>query len=393
MAAKFNSPEGELTDLFISEYEMIDRYVGDRLWSWGTNSYSQLGDNTNNFNVATRSSPVQTVAAGTNWKAVAANQHTVAVKTDGTLWTWGLGNMGQMGNNTTTLATSSPVQTVAAGTNWKQVAGGYLHTAALKTDGTLWTWGDNTSYGQLGDNTVNSRSSPVQTVCAGTDWRSVACGENHTAAIKTDGSLWLWGSGFNGQLGDNSNVAKSSPVQTVAAGTNWQQADGGGDRMSAIKTDGTLWMWGYNAFGMLGDNTVDRKSSPVQTVALGTNWKSVAICRYSTHALKTDGTLWVWGNGTSGQLGNNAAVDKSSPVQTVCAGTNWKAVDCGSNGNGAALKTDGTLWVWGYGGSGGLGNNASVDKSSPVQTVCAGTNWKAVACGDNHTVAVTYGDA
>jgi len=380
----FSSPEGELTDLFISDFEILDQHIGNQLWLWGFNASGQLGDNTR----TSRSSPVQTVSAGTNWKQVSAGvDHTAAIKTDGTLWVWGFNNAGRLGDNTTT-SRSSPVQTVAGGINWKQVSAGGAHTAAIKTDGTLWLWGQN-AFGRLGDNTVTNRSSPVQTVSAGTNWKQVSGGGEHTAAIKTDGTLWLWGNNSFGKLGDNTTTSRSSPVQTVSAGTNWKQVSCGTDHTACIKTDGTLWVWGRNSNGRLGDNTVTNRSSPVQTVSAGTNWKQVSAGHEHTAAIKTDGTLWVWGRNNEGQLGDNSATDKSSPVQTISAGTNWKQVS-GGGSHTAAIKTDGTLWLWGYNAYGRLGDNTTTGSSSPVQTVSAGTNWKQVSGGGEHTAAVTF---
>lgn len=192
----------------------------------------------------------------------------------------------------------------------------------------LLTWGyDN--YGQLGDNTIIAKSSPIQTITGGTNWKSVACGYGYVAAIKTDGSLWGWGQNNMGSLGDNTTTNKSSPVQTVAGGSNWIIVAGGGYRIAAIKTDGTLWVWGRNYNGELGDNTTILKSSPVQTIAGGTNWKIVACGHYHTAAVKTDGTLWGWGRNIFGQLGDNTGTNRSSPVQTVAGGTNWKSVSGG----------------------------------------------------------------
>jgi alpha-tubulin suppressor-like RCC1 family protein len=379
----FNSPEGELTDLFMTDVSILDSFVGNELWGWGRNGYGQLGDNTR----TKRSSPVQTVSGGTNWKFVACGfNYTTTIKTDGTLWSWGGNSYGQLGDNSRTHR-SSPVQTVSGGTNWKLVACGSYHTTAIKTDGTLWTWGQSI-YGQLGDNSTNNRSSPVQTVSAGTNWKQVAGGFNHTTAIKTDGTLWTWGGNGYGQLGDNSTTSRSSPVQTVSAGTNWKQV-ACGQHTAAIKTDGTLWLWGRNEYGALGDNTTTNRSSPVQTVSGGTNWKQVAGGIYHTAAIKTDGTLWTWGYNTDGQLGDNTTTDRSSPVQTVSGGTNWKQV-AGGRFNTAAIKTDGTLWGWGRNTDGQLGDNSITHRSSPVQTVSSGTNWKLVAGGSYHTAAVTY---
>jgi alpha-tubulin suppressor-like RCC1 family protein len=311
--------------------------------------------------------------------------HTAAIKTDGTLWLWGRNSYGQLGDNTR-VGKSSPVQTVSAGTNWKSVAGGFLHTTSIKIDGTLWTWGNNT-HGQLGDNTTAHRSSPIQTVAGGTNWKSVAGGSYHTVAIKTDGTLWLWGRNNFGQLGDNSITHISSPIQTVAGGTNWKLVANRFDHTAAIKTDGTLWTWGYNISGQLGDNTVANKSSPIQTVSGGTNWKLVAGGAYHTATIKTDGTLWTWGRNNFGQLGDNTITHRSSPVQTISGGTNWKLVS-GGRYHTTAIKTDGTLWLWGWNLEGQLGDNTVANKSSPIQTVSGGTNWKQVADGLLHIICI-----
>jgi alpha-tubulin suppressor-like RCC1 family protein len=304
--------------------------------------------------------------------------------TEGGLWGWGDNTYGQLGDNTITHR-SSPVQTVAGGTNWKEVACGDIHMAAIKTDGTLWSWGAGWS-GELGNNETTHRSSPVQTVSGGTNWKQVACGTSFTAAIKTDGTLWLWGANFMGSLGDNTSIVKYSPVQTVSGGTNWKQVSCGNYHTAAIKTDGTLWLWGQGTSGQLGDNTTVTKSSPVQTIAGGTNWKQVACGYIHTAAVKTDGTLWVWGYGEDwGQIGDGTRIGKSSPVQTASGGTNWKQVSGGFYHT-AAVKTDGTLWLWGRGSEAQISDYQH--RSTPVQVVGGGRLWKYVSCGDRYTIAI-----
>jgi alpha-tubulin suppressor-like RCC1 family protein len=367
--------------------------ITPELWTWGFNSQGQLGDNTTD----NRITPVTTLAGGTNWKQVAGGyRHTAAIKTDGTLWTWGRNSYGRLGDNTTT-DRLIPVTTFAGGTNWKQVSGGFIHTAAIKTDGTLWTWGRGTE-GQLGDNTSVNRSTPVTTFAGGTNWKQVACGYDHTSAIKTDGTLWTWGSNYSGQLGNNTGTGRRyTPVTTIAGGTNWKQVAGGRYYTAAIKTDGTLWTWGDNYSGRLGDNTTTQRNTPVTTFAGGTNWKQVACGFYHTAAIKTDGTLWTWGSNYSGQLGDNTGTDRITPVTTFAGGTNWKQVACGSNAFGsshhtAAIKTDGTLWTWGYNYDGRLGDNTTDNRITPVTTFAGGTNWKQVACGSFHTSAIRTSD-
>jgi alpha-tubulin suppressor-like RCC1 family protein len=395
---RFKNADNTTVD-FEDYYVRADYFRSGNLWLWGSNNAGQLGDNTR----VHKSSPVQTIAFGTSWKQVSCGtgvgngiqSHVAAIKTDGTLWMWGLNYTGQLGDNTITNK-SSPVQTVAFGTNWKQVICGRQQTAAIKTDGTLWVWGQGSS-GELGDNTITNKSSPVQTVAFGTNWKQVSCGTyGSIGAIKTDGTLWTWGVGTSGQLGNNTITNKSSPVQTVAFGTNWKQVSCGNNNIAAIKTDGTLWTWGYNNSGQLGDNTIVNKSSPVQTIAFGTNWKQISNSGVIMGAIKTDGTLWMWGTNSgfnnAGGLGDNTNINRSSPVQTVTFGTNWKEVNSGYCYV-AAIKTDGTLWTWGRNYVGQLGDNTTVAKSSPVQTIALGSNWKQASCNNStNTAAIQYQD-
>jgi len=381
-------------DYLISVYpNLLNQFDTPMLMTCGFNTYGGLGDNT----VVKKSSPVQTIAYGANWKQISCGyDFSAGIKTDGTLWTWGSNSengrtfvTGQIGDNTTT-DKPSPVQTIAFGTNWKQVACGWMTTAAVKQDGTLWCWGY-AGTANLGDNTTTSKSSPVQTIAFGTNWKQVATGRFHTAAIKTDGTLWNWGNNGNGQLGDNTTVSKSSPVQTITFGTNWMQVSVGYHYTTAIKADGTLWTWGWNANANFGDNTLVSKSSPVQTITGGTNWKQVSGGRGHTAAIKTDGTLWCWGYNGFGALGDNTNTNRSSPVQTITYATNWKSVACGEYHT-AAIKTDGTLWAWGRNESGQLGGNTTTDRTSPVQTILYGQNWKNVSCGRSTTFAIKDGD-
>jgi len=391
MPVFYNYTENGVVYSFDDVFVPADAFRQGNLWGWGNNGSGQLGNNT----ITTSNIPVTTFARGTNWKQVSCgSNHTAAIKTDGTLWTWGRGTSAQLGDNTTTNR-STPVTTFAGGTNWKQVACGGYFTAAIKTDGTLWTWGLGGS-GQLGINDVLTRTTPVQTFAGGTNWKQVACGDSHTAAIKTDGTLWTWGRGTNGILGDNAQTNRSTPITTFAGGTNWKQVACGFSAISntsAIKTDGTLWVWGSNGYGQIGNNTTIFRLTPVTTFAGGTNWKQVSSGNDHTAAIKTDGTLWTWGRNNNAQLGINGILTRTTPVQTFAGGTNWKQVTCGQNFT-AAIKTDGTLWTWGLGTSGQLGNGYSTNRSTPITTFAGGTNWKQVAGGGNiHNSATTYIDS
>ena len=259
----------------------------------------------------------------------------------------------------------------------------------LFREGTLFTWGNGGNV-QLGTNATTNKSTPVTTSAGGTNWKQVRAGYRHTAAIKTDGTLWVWGEGGNGRLGTNAGTDKSTPVTTFAGGTNWKQVSSGNALTAAIKTDGTLWTWGNGGNAQLGNNSTTNKSTPVTTFAGGTNWKQVSAGNLHTAAIKTDGTLWTWGYGGIGQLGTNAVTDRSTPVTTFAGGTNWKQVS-GGGGHTAAIKTDGTLWTWGRGDFGGLGNNSATNVSTPVTTRAGGSNWKQVSAGYQLTAAVFSG--
>jgi len=343
---------------------------------WGSNNKGQAGQG----NYTNYSSPVlvgtkdiwSKVAAGWQWKS--------AIKTDGTLWTWGGGANGSLGlGNTTNYL--SPVQ-VGALTTWLDCfGGGYGSAGAIKTDGTMWTWGKNTQ-GQLGLNDTTNRSSPTQ-VGALTTWSKLSFGYLHTAATKTDGTLWAFGHGYWGALGQGNTTAYSSPVQ-VGALTTWLDCGAGYHFTVATKTDGTLWACGKNGYGELaqGATTPSRETSPVQVGAL-TNWSKVACSTNSAMAIKTDGTLWGWGRNQYGELGTGNTTSYSSPVQ-IGALTNWSKIS-GSIGffdsHFVAIKTDGTLWCWGSNAVGALGDGTTTARSSPVQ-IGALTTW--LECGSGY---------
>jgi alpha-tubulin suppressor-like RCC1 family protein len=336
------------------------------LYAWGNNNVGQIGDGT----TTDRSSPVQ--VGGITWSTVRGpmyGQHVLATKTDGTLWAWGVNGYGQLGNSNTT-SYSSPIQ-VGALTTWSKMTGANQSSAAIKTDGTLWTWGYN-GYGILGNGNVLPLSSPGQ-VGTLTTWSDVSMGGHNTIATKTDGTLWGWGRNAAGALGQGNIIAYSSPVQ-IGALTTWLQASAGYTCTLAIKTDGTLWAWGNNNQGELGDGTTTARSSPVQVGAL-TTWLTVSAGLYSTYATKTDGTLWAWGWNNNGQIGNGAqGTNISSPVQ-VGALTTWSHPVGGYQFT-LATKTDGTLWGWGQTSSGQLGNGiGGAPILSPVQ-IGALTTWK-----------------
>jgi alpha-tubulin suppressor-like RCC1 family protein len=388
MPTFYNFNQEGVTYSFDDIFVPADMFRDGNLWTWGYGSAGRLG---NASTTLTNSTPVTTFSGGSNWKQVSAGVvHAAAIKTDGTLWVWGNGTLGRLGINDVTIR-STPVTTFAGGNNWKQVSSA-AGTAAIKTDGTLWIWGLGSS-GRLGTNDTTQRNTPVTTFAGGNNWKQVSCGYQHTAAIKTDGTLWIWGRGEFGRLGNAVTTGNiSTPVTTFAGGTDWKQVAAGYRHTAAIKTDGTLWTWGNGNNGQLGNGLTTNVSTPVTTFAGGTNWKQVSSGDFDIAAIKTDGTLWTWGRGTDGQLGNATIINTSTPVTTFAGGSSWKQVSSGGSHT-AAIKTDGTLWTWGLGNRGRLGNAVTTGNiSTPVTTFAGGTNWKQVSLGFSYTAATTYDD-
>jgi alpha-tubulin suppressor-like RCC1 family protein len=385
------------------------------LWAWGKNG-GQIGDGT----TTERHSPVQ-IGSDTNWVSVSAGAtQTIAIKSDGSLWAWGFNGLGELGDGTTT-ERDSPVQ-IGSDTKWVYVSAGWFATMALKSDGTLWGWGYNGN-GQLGDGTTTDRHSPVQ-IGSDTKWVSVAASFLDTIALKSDGTLWAWGNNGFGEVGDGTTIERHTPVQ-IGSDTNWVSIETGDYRSVAIKSDGTLWAWGnlvtspaqigsdttwasvadgsahtvalksdgtlwtwgYNANGQLGDGTIIDKTSPVQITTVATGWTSIAAGVYHSVALKSDGTLWAWGNNSNGQLGDGTTTDHHTPEQ-IGSDTNWVAVAVGSQSyHTVALKADGTLWAWGLNSIGQLGDGTATDQHAPEQ-IGSDTNWVAVTVGNGHTMAL-----
>ncbi len=345
--------------------------------------YFNVGEAQNLIITVSDTSPVN----NTNTEAILAAgfNHSAIIKNDGTLWTWGNNYSGQLGNGNTTdydTPNGTPMQ-VTSGV--KSVAAGPEYTMAIKKDGTLWSWGSN-EWGRLGDGTNTDRLAPVQVM---TGVKSVALGNGHTLVIKEDGTLWAWGRNSCGQLGDydilNGGVRKDrvTPVQIMSG---IKSVAAGNCYTMIIKDDDTLWAWGSNCFGQMFDDThIGPYAASLAPVRLMSQVQSIAAGVEHCMVLKKDGTLWTWGHNNCGQLGNGTATEygipNANPVQ-VMAGV--KSMAAGS-GHSLAIKDDGTLWAWGANSDGLLGDGTAINRTTPVQ-IMGGV--KSVVAGDSHSIAL-----
>ena len=342
-----------------------------KLWSWGQNTFGELGLN----DTTLRSSAVQ-VGTDTNWSKIKAGiRHTLGIKTNGTLWSWGANIRGQLGLGDT-IQRSIPTQ-VGTDTDWSTLSAGNSFTIAIRYNGTMWSWGNNAN-GELGlllSPSTGHRSSPVQ-IGTRSDWTQVACGHEHSIALRSDGTIWSWGRNTVRQLGFPTvfNQGRSSPIQ-IGVLSNWTQVSAGDSNSAAIASNGTLWAWGLNTVGQVGRNDTLNVSSPVQ-VGTMSNWTQVSI-RSSTLAIRSDGTFWGWGNNQSSQLGLLDSINRSSPVQ-IGTLSNWVSA---SNTVSVNLAMDNYGTIYTAGGQGFPTNALSripfdaINRSSPVQ-LGEETNWK-----------------
>jgi len=301
-------------------------------------------------------------------------------------YAWGGNTYGNLGDGTTT-SRSSPVTVVGGITNWSQLSGGRYHSLGVTSTGIAYGWGRN-SYGQLGDGTATSRLSPVTVVGGITNWSQLSAGSYFSLGLTSTGIAYGWGRNSYGQLGDGTATSRLSPVTVVGGITNWSQLSAGAVHSLGLTSAGIAYGWGNNSSGQLGDGTATSRLSPVTVVGGITNWSQLSAGNSHSLGVTSTGIAYAWGANFQGRLGDGTTTGRSSPVTVVGGITNWSQLSGGAS-HSLGLTSTGIAYAWGNNYRGQLGDGTTTSSSSPVTVVGGITNWSQLAAGVQHSRGLT----
>jgi alpha-tubulin suppressor-like RCC1 family protein len=365
--------KGEWVAVAAASYNTLALKPDGTLWAWGLNDYGQLGQG--DCDLVAHPTPSQ-VGRRHGWAAVSAGYgDSFAVRTDGTLWAWGNnsdfgGNLGLGSAGITVQGITIPADRwsparVGRAHDWAGVFSGYQHAVAMRKDGTLWGWGAN-FYGALGHTGSASLEFLPTVVGRERDWATAAAGGDFSLGVKEDGSVWATGLNMYGNLGLG-DTADRHRLTEIGSAQDWATVSAGLGYGLALKKDGSLWAWGGNNFGQLGVGDTTARHSPTR-VGRAADWTAAYCLGHHSLALKRDGSLWAWGENSFGQLGVGDTADKHSPTR-VGTSRDWAAISPGgaASYHSLALKQDGSLWAWGLNNYGQLGLGDTVDRHTPTR--------------------------
>ncbi|MCL2746065.1 MAG: hypothetical protein FWE48_03110 [Coriobacteriia bacterium] len=323
--------------------------------------------------------------------------HSLAVDNDGNLWAWGAGHNNQLGlgRNGSSGANESPQRIRSGASSWQLASAGHGYSLAIDSDGNLWTWGSGITsefdeHYQVNPavTAVTRPSTPEQVTTGAGLWQYVSAGRSHAIGIGADGSLWTWGNGRNGELGLGETGSHSIPQQITNGATSWQSASAGRDHSLAIDSDGNLWAWGAGSDGQLGLGAAGQEDFargavnidqhiPQQVTGGASSWRLASAGHGYSLAIASDGALWAWGNGSGNQLGlGRSGVSSNSPQLVTGGADSWQSVSAGRDLS-VAIDTSGGLWIWGQ------VPNLQRNYSAPYQIVDGSNSWQSVSTGTN----------
>ena len=370
----------------------IDKNGGG--WAWGYTYSGALGNNESHF----KCTPMSVVGAIKTFCKINSIQHSVAIDKNGKIWSWGFNSSGQLGDNTT-VSKSTPVaisgttktfciistNTYSAGT-----------TLAIDKNGRLWGWGTN-ALGQIGDNTNTSKLTPVSVLGAVKTFCGIAVGFQHSAAIDKNGKIWTWGSSLRGELGDNTTVSKFTPVSILGATKTFCKITAAGYSTHAIDKNGLVWGWGLNNTGQIGDGTSTSRLTPVSVAGATKTFCEISAGKGQIQgrlnmitvvlALDKNGRAWAWGYNVFGQIGDNSTTIRTTPVSVAGAVKTFCKISGGTQ-HALAIDKNGRVWAWGYNTNGQLGNNSSANQLTPVSVAGTVKTFCEISAGNLHSLAI-----
>jgi alpha-tubulin suppressor-like RCC1 family protein len=314
----------------------------------------------------------------------AGGNHSLALKSDGTVWAWGYNGDGQLGDDTTTTR-KTPVP-VSGLSGIIAIAAGENHSLALKGNGTVWAWGNN-GYGQLGDNSTTARKTPVQVLTL-TNVKAIAAGGNHSLALTSSGAVKTWGANNSGQLGDGTVINSKTPVNVSGLLSGISAIAGGASHSLALTSGGAVKAWGANNDGQLGDGSKTNSTTPVGVFGLSSGIAAIAAGGFHSLALTSGGAIKAWGLNDNGQLGNGSFTSYTTPVNVTTLTSGVTSIAAGQS-HSLATATGQAAWAWGLNASGQLGDTTVIRKNSPVEVFGLSSGITALSGGGYHSLALT----